>query len=753
MPLKKNLQAGLAHVAALRVTGLMVTGLLCTTAMIFLGRASMPAAAATQDPAVAATQDPAVAATQDPAVAATQELAWSPAAFDPAKMVLPERCGECHWSEHLVWQQTDHATGFDTMHRKESAESIAAAMGYRLVKRDSLCLECHYTPIYSRGQTRAGAGVSCESCHGPASDWVNIHNDYGVRERDFQVARGLETPEHREERIARARAAGMRRPSDLYDTLASCYRCHTVPQEKLVNVGDHSTGSLDFEIVNWTQGAARHNFLESFLTGDGTANAESPPARKRLMFAVARALELEYDYRALAVATDPAGRFYRSGQRRARLAVGELREIAARVRSSEIDEILKVAAALDTATVNPAEWLAAADAVQAQARRLAASDAGPTMAALDPLYQDPDAPRVAVAEPPPSAESPAIAQAADETPAAGVPAAAAPVSADAPVSLVSDVPVAADAPVEMVGEIVRRSPWFPAASHETLRPGTCSACHGKQDAWWFDDPHFASADPFMLREPANVAISVNYGIGADAMVRGDQLCAQCHATVATGRESREIDTGVGCQRCHGPGGGYREPHETDYPGSIALGLVDLKNQASRATACANCHYVTDARLIQAGHPSGVEFQIAEAISTIKHWEHDLSGATAMQDAYAVAIATRGPVPDVTPLSLTPDVAVVASTATAGAAPEPVVGANPAREAERSGPPTTATAGARADRPVPRRPAALDFPAADPPEQLVVGPDTSTADLLRLIKRRLDDLYRLTRPPRLPGSRP
>jgi hypothetical protein len=77
------------------------------------------------------------------------------------------------------------------------------------------------------GQLRAAAGVSCESCDGPGRAWIDIHNDYGGRGVDY---RG-ETAEHREQRIARSVAAGMRRPSLLYDVAKSCFGCHIVPEE------------------------------------------------------------------------------------------------------------------------------------------------------------------------------------------------------------------------------------------------------------------------------------------------------------------------------------------------------------------------------------------------------------------------------------------------------------------------------------------------------------------------------------------
>ena len=222
------------------------------------------------------------------------------------RIVLPERCGECHAAEFEVWETTAHAAGFDTLHRRDRAKEIYRLLGLRLIKRGTdeatpACLSCHYTPVLRRGELRAGAGVTCESCHGAARDWVSTHNDYGVAEADFQRAARLETPEHRTQRIADSRAAGMRRPSDLYDVAANCFGCHTVPNEDLVNRGGHSTGS-DFEIVAWSD-RIRHNFLESYKTADGRTNAERPREWKRKMYVVGRALDLEYAVRGLAAAT------------------------------------------------------------------------------------------------------------------------------------------------------------------------------------------------------------------------------------------------------------------------------------------------------------------------------------------------------------------------------------------------------------------------------------------------------------------
>ncbi len=61
---------------------------------------------------------------------------------DPAKIQTAETCGECHVSAYEVWKRTPHATGFKTLHRLKTAEAIAGRMGFKLIKRDSKCLQC-----------------------------------------------------------------------------------------------------------------------------------------------------------------------------------------------------------------------------------------------------------------------------------------------------------------------------------------------------------------------------------------------------------------------------------------------------------------------------------------------------------------------------------------------------------------------------------------------------------------------------------
>jgi hypothetical protein len=119
------------------------------------------------------------------------------------------------------------------------------------------------------------------------------------RLRRANVAKAAETPEHRQQREENSVAHGMNNPHNVYLIAKQCYNCHTVPNEQLVNVGGHQAGSKDFELVAWSQGMVRHNFLR---TG-GTANAESTAAQLRVMYVVGVMTDLEYSLRAVAAAT------------------------------------------------------------------------------------------------------------------------------------------------------------------------------------------------------------------------------------------------------------------------------------------------------------------------------------------------------------------------------------------------------------------------------------------------------------------
>ena len=592
-------------------------------------------------------------------------------------VLLPERCGECHAAEFEVWEGTAHAEGFDTLHRGERAKEIYRSLGLRLIKRGTdeatpACLSCHYTPVLRRGQLRAGAGVTCESCHGPARDWIAIHNDYGVAESDFQQAARLETAGHRAQRIADSTAAGMRRPSQIYEVAANCFGCHTVPNEDLVNRAGHSTGS-DFELVSWS-GRIRHNFLESYKTADGRTNAERPRAWKRLMYVVGRALDVEYALRGVAAATRD-DLYAAAMSDRAGAAIDELFAINDHVEIPAVQAIIAISETVDLTMGNRGALLAAADAVQAAARAFIAEADGDGLAALDPLW-DPDLEEApAAARPVTDAaiepDSPLL-PAEGGAPGQVTPADAAPAAADAPGrdaaraeaarpaepaparDAAAAPPRAEPAPPRPAPVVtLARPPWREPPDHDFVRV-PCGRCHNAQEKWWRRDPHSKSAAPLRNGEPRALEIARAYGVADDDVARGTQICMWCHGTTVS-NPPRKVRAGVGCQRCHGPGADYVGPHETaGHAESVALGLTDLPDPAVQAATCAGCHYVTDPGLLRAGHPSGAGFDVVARREQIAHWG-DAFGrdelprdATALAEAHERVIAARGPVPAVTP---------------------------------------------------------------------------------------------------------
>ncbi|WP_231936413.1 cytochrome c family protein [Bythopirellula polymerisocia] len=299
---------------------------------------------------------------------------------DPAEMLGPDSCTKCHENEMQAWHATPHFTTFDSLHRKAEAKAIADRLGLGSVKRNDTCVNCHYTQQQVDERIRVVAGVSCESCHGAARDWIALHNDYGGP----NATKESETPEHRQERIETSVQAGMNNPTNLYLIARQCLACHTTPNEALVNVGDHAAGSKEFELVSWSQGMVRHNFLR---TG-GAANAQSAPEQLRVMYVVGVLADLEASLRATAQATSKAPFGIAAAQRAAGLK-RKLYDISQRVSDPHIDDALHAALSVPLKLNHNAELTAAADSVGKAAYNFAAQTDGSSLAAIDPLLPAP----------------------------------------------------------------------------------------------------------------------------------------------------------------------------------------------------------------------------------------------------------------------------------------------------------------------------------------------------------------------------
>jgi hypothetical protein len=316
----------------------------------------------------------------NPCRAVSEQPAFGPQVSDPAKIVGSDMCAKCHEKEVQQWMRTPHFATFDTLHRRPEAKQIGDRLGLRSIKRSDVCTQCHYTEQNQGGRVRVVAGVSCESCHGGAADWLAIHADYGGE----GVTKAAETAEHRAKRLEDSIALGMNNPHNIYLIARQCFDCHTVPNESVVNQGGHLAGSQDFELVAWSQGMVRHNFLR---TG-GAINGALSPAELRVTFVVGVLTDLEYSLRAVATATQKATFGVTNAQRAARMKQ-RLHEVQKLINEPLLQPAIDAVAVVELRLTNKAAIVAAADAVGKAAFAVAEQADGNRFAALDPLLPQP----------------------------------------------------------------------------------------------------------------------------------------------------------------------------------------------------------------------------------------------------------------------------------------------------------------------------------------------------------------------------
>ena len=299
---------------------------------------------------------------------------------DPAQVLGANSCAKCHEAEVKQWQGTPHFATFESLHRKPAAKEIVKKLGLSSVKRNELCVRCHYTEQLVRERVRVVSGVSCESCHGAGKDWVPLHNDYGGP----NVTKERESPEHARQRIEASIAAGMNNPSNLYLIARQCLSCHTTPDERLVNEGGHPAGSQHFELVAWSQGMIRHNFLR---TGGGS-NATSTPEQLRVMYVVGMLADLEASFRATARASVKDTFGIASARRAARLKQ-LLYDISQRIDNEHLEKALDIALAVPLELGQSERLLSAAEVIAESAEAFAATADGSQMTAIDEFLPDP----------------------------------------------------------------------------------------------------------------------------------------------------------------------------------------------------------------------------------------------------------------------------------------------------------------------------------------------------------------------------
>jgi len=262
----------------------------------------------------------------------------------------PKACADCHGPESQILGKTKHAMSFKDIHRSPKAAPIlAAAGGDKNMRKNPTCTQCHFTMEQENASKPATAksGISCESCHGPASDWIKIHNDYGGP----GVTRESEKADHHSKRIADSKKGGMIRPEMKYDIAANCMSCHGLADPgvsgatfgKMMEAGHPF--NLDYEIVRYSQGSVRHRFYPPNMA----VNAEMPPAELARLFIAGQAAKLVSAAQAVARA-DHAG--YKGAQQK--------RVVGAVVALSKLKSVPEAATLISAPTEANARKLVAA---------------------------------------------------------------------------------------------------------------------------------------------------------------------------------------------------------------------------------------------------------------------------------------------------------------------------------------------------------------------------------------------------------
>ncbi len=306
-------------------------------------------------------------------------LGYGALANNAEKTVGPNACAECHKEEAAAWKQSHHFRTFREMPRRKEAKEIAKKMKLRRIKSESLCLNCHFTVQQKKKKPKAVAGISCESCHGAGKDWIKVHSEFSGKTEK------TETKAEEAARWKKADAMGMIRPRYIYRLAKNCYSCHVVPQENLVNIGGHIAGS-DFELLSWSQGEVRHNTWHN----KGKENRPASPARRRMLYLVGRAVDLETAVRAIGRAN--VRKLY--AFKMARRADSARKDLAAAAKAApnvpELAKIVQLSHSAGLKLNNDPALTAAADGISKQIISLTTKYDGSQMAGIDSLLPGPD---------------------------------------------------------------------------------------------------------------------------------------------------------------------------------------------------------------------------------------------------------------------------------------------------------------------------------------------------------------------------
>jgi hypothetical protein len=199
----------------------------------------------------------------------------SPVKFLGANSCASSSChggGGGHQNQSLIWSLKDFHSQrpFATLGTARSKQ-IADTLGIKDPSADARCTVCHAplqeVPEALRGENfKISEGVSCESCHGPAENWLRSHTrtDYTRADRT---------------------AAGMRDLQNLYIRANTCVACHQNVDADILEAGHPE---LIFELDGQSVAEPKHwsaekngNGAQAWLVGQAVALREMSWQAKR----------------------------------------------------------------------------------------------------------------------------------------------------------------------------------------------------------------------------------------------------------------------------------------------------------------------------------------------------------------------------------------------------------------------------------------------------------------------------------------
>jgi hypothetical protein len=229
-----------------------------------------------------------------------------------------------------------------------------------------------------------------------------------------------------------------------------------------------------------------------------------------------------------------------------------------------------------------------------------------------------------------------------------------------------------------------------AQPHQTIGKAKCVNCHDHEaEKLWSEKKDGPPPNNHLnalrqLEAPKAAVFAKAIGLADPYDPKGS--CAACHGTILKGT----VVDGVTCESCHGPGSGYVDVHQQKgaYRQAVAAGLADtVKNPDAWAPMCTKCHVLSDSALIQAGHPSGDDFDLGAKFATVAlHWTSVYSNRADIvaraRTARATIVASRKVLAAAAPAPAPAAPAPSSAPPAAAAAPAPVAVNPPASSASR-----------------------------------------------------------------------